>query len=486
MPQPAHLATDPVAAAERRLTNQFILAGVALLGLFIAFIVLFTNFPAGYDAPPGLSLESVALFSRLWPYPSLILAPDAFATAARILIVLLWAVYIMSEDVARRCHSLVTRRRLLYAIIAFTLLFTAGMVFVMPPVLSSDVYAYAIFGRMASTYHLNPYAVTASAVGSDNLFAYVFWRSDTTHYGPAWTLLSAGITALAGQSVLVTALAFKFVAGIAHLINCMLVYVLARRIGGSDGFSALLLYAWNPLILIETAGSGHNDGIMMAFAFAGLLLLTSKRRLLGVAVLLVSVLVKYITAILLLFAGVVVLLKEKTWRAAARVALQMAVVTALAAAALYLPFWPFVQSPAQEGSAGSALRAAMPNPVFYVLREGLTRILDAVTQSSQASQSVSLFLPYALNAVFVLLLAVAVVRLIRERSDWPQAIASWGVMTFIYLFLVFGGGFAWYTVAPLMIAVVGQQNRSNRLLLLASAAAGVVLMLFYASPIVAP
>ena len=474
------------ATAERRLTNQFILTGVALLGLFVAFIALFTNFPQGYDAPPGLSLQSVALFGRLWTYPSLPIAPETFAAVGRILIVLLWAVYIMSEDVLRRCRSLITRRRLLYVIVAFTLLFTAGMVFVMPPVLSSDVYAYAIFGRMASTYHLNPYAVTASAVGGDNLFAYVFWNSDTTHYGPAWTLLSAATTALAGQSVLVTALAFKLLAGVVHLINCALVYVLARRIGGSDGLSALLLYAWNPLILIETAGSGHNDGIMMALAFTGLLLLMSNRRLLGVAVLLVSVLVKYLSAILLLFAGVVVLMKEKTWRTAARVAVQMALVMALTAAALYLPFWPFVQPSAQPGGAGSALRAAMPNPLFYVLREGLTRVVDATTHSSQASQSVALVLPYALNALFALLLAVAAVRLIRAQGDWPQATESWGVMTFVYLFLVFGGGFAWYTVAPLMIAVVGQQNRANRFLLLACAAVGVVLMLFYASPIAMP
>jgi hypothetical protein len=477
---------DYPTAAERRLSSQFVLTGLALLGLFVAFIVLFTNFPAGYNAPPGLSLESVALFARFWPYPSLAIAPDTFAALARILIVLLWAVYIMSEDVLRRCHSLITRRRLLYIIVAFTVVFTALIAFVMPPVLSSDVYAYAIFGRMMSTYHLNPYVATAGMVANDNLSAYVFWPSVTRVYGPAWTLVSAVITTLTGQNPLLTTVAFKLVAAGAHLINCRLVYVLARRIGGSDGLSALLLFAWNPLILIETAGSGHNDGVMMAVAFAGLLLFMSRRRLPGVAVLIVSILVKYLTAILLLFAGVVALLQERTWRAAAQLALRMAVAAAVTAAALYLPFWPHIQISAQQGQAGSALGAAMPNPLYYVLRAALTGVLDAVTHNSQAGESVAVVLPYVLNAIFVLLLVIAVIRLMREKGDWPQATEAWGVLTFVYLFLVFGGGFAWYAVAPLMIAVVGRQNRTNRLLLLACAVAGVVLMLFYATPIAAP
>jgi hypothetical protein len=464
---------------ERRLTGLFIAAGVALGALFVTFIILYTNFPAGYDVPPTLSFISAPLFRRLWPYPSLAISPAVFAGVAKVLIVALWAVYIAGEDVLRRCRSLATRRRVAFVTFGFALLFTAVMAVAMPPVLSSDIYLYGLFGRMTSTYHLNPYLLTASAASGDNLFPYVVWRNVTSYYGPTWVLISAATTTLAGHSVLATTIALKVVAGSFHLVNCVLVFLLARRLSGSDGLSALMLYAWNPLILIETVGSGHNDGVMMTFALAGLLLFTANRRLWGVAVLMLSVLVKYLSAVLLLLVVAAALLREKTLRAAVELAVRLGAVCALAAAALYLPFWSGPQGLAQMVAGGPPLRAVLANPLRFIMREGLARILGGAAYGLADQAAAEAYLVSTLNLLFALVLAVAVARLIAARSDWPGVIETWGVLSFVYIFFIYGGAYAWYVVSPLTIAVVGQDNRTNRLLLLASACLGIVFMLVY-------
>jgi hypothetical protein len=62
-----------------------------------------------------------------------------------------------------------------------------------------------------------------------------------------------------------------------HLINCMLIWAIlsnvapARRLGGS------ILYAWNPLALIELAGNGQTDGLLIFFLLLTTLLIIKQK-----------------------------------------------------------------------------------------------------------------------------------------------------------------------------------------------------------------
>src|SRR5690606_10365675 len=104
------------------------------------------------------------------------------------------------------------RRQKLTIIALAGLLANVSLALFMPPILSADIYNYGLYGRMITTYQLNPYVATPMAVPDDALVEFIRWRNVSTRYGPIWTLLSIPPAALGGQSVLQTVLAFKAVA----------------------------------------------------------------------------------------------------------------------------------------------------------------------------------------------------------------------------------------------------------------------------------
>src|SRR5581483_1710037 len=61
----------------------------------------------------------------------------------------------------------------------------------------------------------------------------------------------------------------------------------------------LIFFGLNPLVLIETFVSGHNDIVMMFFAVWALYLLQKKKIIFAFSVLLLSILIKYSTLFLL-------------------------------------------------------------------------------------------------------------------------------------------------------------------------------------------
>ncbi len=48
-----------------------------------------------------------------------------------------------------------------------------------------------------------------------------------------------------------------------HLINCSLVWIILSRVAPVRRLGGTILYAWNPLILIELVGYGHNYGLLI-------------------------------------------------------------------------------------------------------------------------------------------------------------------------------------------------------------------------------
>ena len=151
----------------------------------------------------------------------------------------------------------------------------AGLIFVITPaMLSHDIFVYAGFGRLIVAHHASPYFVTLSKFQSDPITHLDDWSVTVSAYGPVWLDISAFIALFGNTDPAKFVILFRLLDLTCHLLNTYLIYKILQKMGCSSRAIALgtLLYAWNPLVLLESALGGHNDIAMMTFVLLGVFL----------------------------------------------------------------------------------------------------------------------------------------------------------------------------------------------------------------------
>jgi len=147
-----------------------------------------------------------------------------------------------------------------------------------PPFLSTDVFDYVARGRVESVHGQNPYLVSPAAFPEDPLIERAQWTDYGMVYGPIAAAVQSVITAAAGDRLWVCVYGFKLFFAVCHLLTAWLIYLTLRARGSPSASLGLLLYLWNPWILLECAGSGHNDALMAVF-LAGMAWMLSRRQM---------------------------------------------------------------------------------------------------------------------------------------------------------------------------------------------------------------
>jgi len=198
--------------------------------------------------------------------------------------------------------------RLLWAAV----LTLAVLAVVRAPIGSHDLWSYAFYGRMVSHHGADPYTAVPASFPRDVVYPVVGWRDTPSGYGPLFTAYSAGVTRLAGESLLVMRLGFQLLA-MGSVLWCL--RVLAR----SGQVATLTLVALQPFVWVSVVNGGHNDAIMAATLLSAVV--AFRRERIGIASALVGVatLIK-LSAVILVVPLVAVLLVQRRWRAAAMTA----------------------------------------------------------------------------------------------------------------------------------------------------------------------
>jgi hypothetical protein len=143
-----------------------------------------------------------------------------------------------------------------------------------PPQLSDDIYRYLWDGGnlLRGT---NPYAATPAEIPPppelEAVHSKVNHPGYVTIYPPAAQLLFAGGEALGG-----TVTGLKGFLAFIDLGLCALLLMLLNRLGLPPWRG--VLYAWNPLPVLEIAGSGHVDGAGLAMLIGSICLLVPAQR----------------------------------------------------------------------------------------------------------------------------------------------------------------------------------------------------------------
>ena len=164
----------------------------------------------------------------------------------------------------------------------------------LPPTLSNDLHRYVWEGR-AQLADFNPYLYAPSHPAVEALrgpdYELIPGPEVTAAYGPLVELLFRGAALFGSQ------LAFKLASLIFDLASLLLVVLLLRQRG--DPPVRALVYGWCPLVVLEFAGGGHNDSLMIALLLLALWLHRRDSRAASVAALTAATLSKWAAGIAL-------------------------------------------------------------------------------------------------------------------------------------------------------------------------------------------
>lgn len=293
-----------------------------------------------------------------------------------------------------------------------------------PLLLSRDVYTYAAYGRIEALYGGNPYLTNLSAFPHDRFVAVtsVQWLHTHTHYGPLFTLASAGLVRVWAGSVAGTILAFKVLAGVSIATATGLVVFAARRIRPERAALAAALVGLNPVIVVHTVGGGHVDALLAApLAGACALVVTQPP---GRSARAVAVTVLLTLACLIKTVMLPVLLLWLAWlarpRAVRALALHLLVIGALVVATA-AAFFSSSQPSAPFASLGGIESWASPS---HFVARGAQTVVAAVAGTHAGHDT-----RVVVEAAFLLLFAVLLWRLVRRvrAADARLPIEEWGI-----------------------------------------------------------
>ena len=119
-------------------------------------------------------------------------------------------------------------------------------------------------------------------------------------YGPLWAILAWVVTALTGGSVLAGAIAWKAILVATWIGILALVRRLTSEQPAREQAMALVVVGWLPLGAVQVGGDGHNDALMILCILGWLHQLERGNRRRATLLLALSVVVKYVSAPLLL------------------------------------------------------------------------------------------------------------------------------------------------------------------------------------------
>lgn len=248
--------------------------------LYSIFLLLFTVFSYWFIDPNLHYLKSIyydfAFSNRL--------LTTIFYIASFIIFFVFYGVFIYL-GVKRKINL-----KEIFVLIGMT---AAILFFSYPAMLSYDIFNYVATSKVLFFYQENPYIVMPIELAGDPLLAFTHAANKIALYGPFWIVLT-GIPYLLGFGNFIAILfSFKLFIAFFYLSTTFLIWKISKNI------TSLILFSLNPLVVIETLVSGHNDIVMIFLALFSFFLLTKKRIFPGILFLVLSIFIKYATVLLI-------------------------------------------------------------------------------------------------------------------------------------------------------------------------------------------
>lgn len=413
--------------------------------------------------------------------------------------------------VQRLARNVFFARRWLWLLLGGTLIFSLTLFF-QPTLFSDDVFTHIFSGRILAIYHADPLNTAPIQFPNDPYLKWIISGRYTPNiYGPLWYCISALLVSLHSGPV-GTLLLFKGVAILAHLLNSVLVWVIVGRIAPGRQLLGTLLYTWNPLVLIELAGNGHNEGVLMLLLLLATWLSLQQKAGYRLGALLMFGLAMSMNLIVLLLAPLYIWFTVRTERSLLRAlygSCWRALVLAAPALLVWLPFWRGASTFFAVTSAID-MQHFIHSPVgtltvpFHALFRFVADIMH-FPPFLQPIPAANIGLRASATFVFALIYIGLFARIRhapgtsvapQHKADRDQdmpipgldvLLSAWGVALFAYLVLVSGLFWPWYMLWMLWIVPLRRLDAlTSTVLVLSGTALFLYPFLAFAQAAVAP
>lgn len=179
------------------------------------------------------------------------------------------------------------------------ILITTGILAFSYNAFSYDLFNYMFDAKIITHYFQNPYVHKALDFPGDPMLSFMHWTHRTYPYGPVWLVLTVPLSFIGFNYFIPTFLFFKLLMAAAFLGTVYYLGKILQKISPDNYLRGITFFALNPLVIIESLVSAHLDIVMIFFAVWSLHQLINRKYLLAFILLLISVGIKFMTAVLI-------------------------------------------------------------------------------------------------------------------------------------------------------------------------------------------
>ncbi len=164
---------------------------------------------------------------------------------------------------------------------------------------SYDLFNYIFDAKIITYYHQSPYLHKALDYPGDPMLSFMHWTHRIYPYGPIWLLLTVPLSYFGFKIFLLTFFLFKFLMAISFVGTVFFIDKILKKISPQYELFGVIFFAFNPLVIIESLVSAHNDIVMMFLAILSLYLFMSNKYIRSLILLILSIGIKFATALII-------------------------------------------------------------------------------------------------------------------------------------------------------------------------------------------
>jgi len=194
----------------------------------------------------------------------------------------------------------VLKRKISSKTMWLAIIVTAGILVFSYPAFSYDFFNYLFTAKTVLVYHKNPYLVIPlQFAGVDPWLSFMHWTHLPSAYTPLWILVTLPPFFFGFGYFLLLLWGLKAVMVGAYIFTIIGIGKILEKVDREYMYIGMASFAFNPLIIIESLVSSHNDIVMMALAVWAIVFFQQKKHWISWILLSLSIGMKLMTIFLI-------------------------------------------------------------------------------------------------------------------------------------------------------------------------------------------